>query len=262
MPTANNQAGPGSAAMPKDEIYRSESADTATFAFNAAVADVFPDMLHRSIPGYAETIDSIGQLANRHVLPYTQCYDLGCSLAAATLAMRRNIIAPGCRIIAVDSATAMVERCREVVEADDLKSGVRNKSVDVQILHADIREVEISRASMVVLNYTLQFLPVADRLPVLKKIADGMVDNGILILSEKVIDNDPHIERLLVELHHQFKKRNAYSELEISRKRTALENILIPESIDVHLERLRLAGFRHSGPWLRFFNFASILATR
>lgn len=248
--------------MPKDEIYLSDSTDTATFAFNAAVADVFPDMLQRSIPGYAETIDSIGHLANRYVKPNTQCYDLGCSLGAATLAMRRNIVEPGCRIVAVDSSTAMVERCREIVATDDNNRIDCRNTVDVQILHADIREVEISRASMAVLNYTLQFLPVADRLPMLKKIADGMVDNGILILSEKVVDNDPHIERLLVELHHQFKRRNAYSELEISRKRTALENVLIPESIDVHLERLRLAGFRHAGPWLRFFNFVSILATK
>jgi tRNA (cmo5U34)-methyltransferase len=248
--------------MPKDDIYRSESAENATFAFNAAVANVFPDMLQRSVPGYAETIDSIGQLASRYVKPNTQCYDLGCSLAAATLAMRRNIVAPGCRIVAVDSAPAMIERCREIVANDHCNSGVSNIGVEVQMLHADIREVEISRASMVVLNYTLQFLPVADRLPLLKKIADGMVDNGILILSEKVIDNDPHIESLLVELHHQFKRRNAYSELEISRKRAALENVLIPESLDVHLERLRLAGFCHAGPWLRFFNFVSILATK
>ncbi len=243
--------------MPKDEIYRAESANTGAFAFNATVAAVFPDMLQRSIPGYAETIDSIGQLAGAYVKPNTQCYDLGCSLAAATLAMRRNIAAAGCRIVAVDSAEAMVDRCRQIV-ADD----VHKSDVDVQILHADIREVEISRASMVVLNYTLQFLPVADRQAMLQKIADGMVDGGILILSEKVVDKDPHIDRLLVELHHQFKRRNAYSDLEISRKRTALENVLVPESMDVHLERLRLAGFRHASPWLRFFNFVSILATK
>jgi tRNA (cmo5U34)-methyltransferase len=176
--------------------------------------------------------------------------------------MRRNIVAPGCRIVAVDSAVAMIDRCRKIVADDRSKSSVNNSGPEVQLLHADIREVEISRASMVVLNYTLQFLPVADRLPMLQKIAEGMVDDGILILSEKVVDNDPHIGRLLVELHHQFKKRNAYSELEISRKRAALENVLIPESVDVHLERLRLAGFRHAGPWLRFYNFVSILATK
>ncbi len=151
----------------------------------------------------------------------------------------------------------MIKRCRQIVADDDYKN-----EVDIQILHADIRDVEISRASMVVLNYTLQFLPIADRLVMLKKIADGMIDGGILILSEKVVDSDPCIEKLLVELHHQFKRRNAYSELEISRKRTALENVLRPESISTHLERLQLAGYRHAGPWLRFFNFVSILATK
>lgn len=243
--------------MPKDEIYRADTADTAPFAFNAAVADVFPDMLQRSIPGYAETIEAIGELASRYVKPDTQCYDLGCSLAAATLSMRRRITAPGCRIVAVDSSAAMIERCRQLVATD------RDESrVGVDILHADIRDVPISRASIVVLNYTLQFLPVPDRLPLLQKIAGGMVDGGMLVLSEKVTDRDPHIEKLLVELHHDFKRRNAYSDLEISRKRTALENVLIPETVDTHLERLRQAGFRHAGPWLRYYNFVSILAAR
>ncbi|HSD68246.1 MAG TPA: carboxy-S-adenosyl-L-methionine synthase CmoA [Woeseiaceae bacterium] len=243
--------------MPKDEIYRAESAGDAPFAFNDAVADVFPDMLRRSIPGYAETIEAIGQLARRHVKPGTHCYDLGCSLAAATLAMRRSIVAPGCRIVAVDSSAAMIERCRQLVARD-----AHSNAVEIDIQHADIRDVEISRASLVVLNYTLQFLPVDDRLVLLQRIAAGMVDGGILVLSEKVADQDPQIEALLVELHHEFKRRNAYSELEISRKRTALENVLIPEPVDVHLDRLQQAGFRHAGPWLRFYNFVSILAAR
>ncbi len=243
--------------MRKDEIYLSDTAEAAPFDFNAAVAEVFPDMLQRSIPGYAETIESIGLLAGRYVTPGTQCFDLGCSLGAATLAMRRNISTAGCRIVAVDSAPAMVDRCRQIVAEDTHRT-----DVEVQVLLADIRQVEIQRASMVVLNYTLQFLPVAERQMLLNKIADGLVDGGALILSEKVVDHDAHIERQLVELHHQFKRRNAYSELEISRKRAALENVLVPEPVGVHLDRLRQAGFRHAGPWLRFFNFVSILAIR
>jgi tRNA (cmo5U34)-methyltransferase len=243
--------------MRKDEIYLSDTAESAPFDFNAAVAEVFPDMLQRSIPGYAETIESIGLLAGRYVTPGTQCFDLGCSLGAATLAMRRNIVAAGCRIVAVDIAPAMVDRCRQIVSEDS-----HSNDVEIQVQHADIRQVEILRASMVVLNYTLQFLPVADRQMLLNKIAGGMVEGGVLVLSEKVVDDDAHIERLLVELHHRFKRRNAYSELEISRKRAALENVLVPESVSVHLDRLRQAGFRHAGPWLRFFNFVSILAIR
>jgi tRNA (cmo5U34)-methyltransferase len=243
--------------MPKDEIYQSDTLGSAPFEFNGAVAEVFPDMLRRSVPGYASSIEAIGQLAARYVKPNTNCYDLGCSLAAATLAMQENISVGGCRIVAVDNSEAMVGRCRRV-----LAEVAGNAQVDVSLQCADIRDIEICNASMVVLNYTLQFLPVADRLALLQKIANGMVDGGLLILSEKVVDENDRIEQFLVELHHQFKRRHAYSGLEISRKRAALENVLIPETLQTHVSRLKLAGFRHAGPWLRYFNFVSILAVR
>lgn len=243
--------------MPKDEIYRADGGPLAPFEFNDAVAEVFPDMLQRSIPGYAASIDAIGQLAARYVSTGSNCYDLGCSLGAATLAMRRNVAVKGCQIVAVDNSDAMVERCRRIVA-----SVPENPDVVVSVLCADVRNVEIRNASMVVLNYTLQFLPVQDRLSLLKKIASGMVDGGVLILSEKVVDEDPAIEKLLVELHLQFKRSNAYSELEISRKRAALENVLVPETVQHHVARLKQAGFRHAGPWLRYYNFVSILALR
>jgi tRNA (cmo5U34)-methyltransferase len=243
--------------MRKDEIYRSDTEVSAPFEFNEAVADVFPDMLQRSIPGYPASIEAIGLLAARYVQPGTNCYDLGCSLAAATLAMQRNIAVAGCRIVAVDSSQAMVERCREVLAREHVDPGA-----EVDVVCSDIRGIEISNASMVVLNYTLQFLPVDDRLALLAKISEGMVENGILILSEKVVDEDPEIENLLVEMHHQFKRRNAYSDLEISRKRAALENVLRPETLKTHVARLKRAGFRSAGPWLRYYNFVSILALK
>jgi tRNA (cmo5U34)-methyltransferase len=243
--------------LPKDEIYRAERGPLAPFEFNEAVAEVFPDMLQRSIPGYAASIDAIGQLAARYVKTGSNCYDLGCSLGAATLAMRHNISVEGCKIVAVDNSAAMVERCREIVAP-------RNKRpvVEIEIHCADIRNVEINNASMVVLNYTLQFLPLEDRLTLLEKIASGMVEGGVLNLSEKVVDEDPGIEQLLVELHHKFKRNKSYSDLEISRKRAALENVLVPETVQHHVVRLKQAGFRHAGPWLRYYNFVSILALR
>ena len=84
----------------------------------------------------------------------------------------------------------------------------------------------------------------------------------MLVLSEKVVDEDPAVEGLLVKLHHEFKSANAYSDLEIARKRMALEEVLIPESTATHLERLADAGFNHRSVWLKHFNFVSILAIR
>ncbi len=241
--------------MSKDQIFKSTGADAGSFEFNESVASVFPDMLQRSIPGYDASIEAITALARRYVQPETRCYDLGCSLGAATLAMRQGILVSGCEIHASDLAPAMVERCRALLESSE-------NPTPAQVELADIRHVSIVNASMVVMNYTLQFLPLADRAAMIKRIYDGMTDGGVFVLSEKVADEDPQIDSLLVDLHHDFKRVNAYSDLEIARKRTALEDVLIPETVATHLGRLNESGFSHCGVWLRHFNFVSILAIR
>jgi len=238
--------------MNEDKIYIDEKLGDEPFRFDDAVAKVFPDMLRRSIPGYAATLEAIGSLAARHVRAGTNCYDLGCSLGAATSAMHQGIRADGCRIIAVDNSEAMINRCRTVF-AD---------AADIEVRLGDILDVEIENASMVVMNYTLQFLTIGQRESMLGRIFAGLLPGGLLLLSEKVVDEDPRMEALLVDLHHEHKRRNAYSELEISRKRTALDNVLVPETVAIHKRRLAAAGFAHAAVWLRYFNFVSIVAIR
>ena len=241
--------------MSKDDIFKSTDAGPGTFEFNDSVAEVFTDMLRRSVPGYEASLEAIDILARRYGRAGTRCYDLGCSLGASTLAMRRNIVEPDCEIVAVDLSPAMIGRCRKIVDADDT-------DLPVSIRVEDVRDVAIEHASLVVLNYTLQFVPVNDRSRLVRRIYDGLIDGGVLILSEKVVDEDPAIEGLLIELHHEFKSANAYSDLEIARKRMALEEVLVPESTAAHLERLAEAGFNHRSVWLKHFNFVSILGIR
>ncbi|MFQ5564879.1 MAG: carboxy-S-adenosyl-L-methionine synthase CmoA [Paracoccaceae bacterium] len=241
--------------MTEDRIFASQDTNQGQFRFNEAVAEVFPDMLRRSIPGYAASILTIGSLARRFARAQTQCFDLGCSLGAATLAMRHNITEPGCRIQAIDSAPAMIRRCRKIIADDD-------GSVPVEVVAGDVRDAEIENASMVVMNYALHFLPVADRDRMIGRIYAGMNDGGVFVLSEKVVDDDSEIERLLVDLHHEQKLRNAYSHAEIDRKRAAIENVLVPESLATHGLRLSNAGFSHVGVWLRHFNFVSLAAIK
>lgn len=244
--------------MSEDTIYKSNDG-SEPFRFDDKVARVFPDMLRRAIPGYAASIEAIGSLAARYVRAGTNCYDLGCSLGAATIAMRQGIDEAGCRIVAVDTAPAMIERCKQVVSES---SRAPDLMTDVDFVLGDIREIEIVNASMVVLNYTLQFVDLANRDTLLRGICAGMNEGGILVLSEKVVDESSHMEELLVDLHHEHKRRNNYSALEISRKRAALENVLVPETVSAHRSRLKKAGFAHSAVWLRYFNFVSIIALR
>lgn len=245
--------------MSEDRIFVDLKLGDEPFRFDDSVARVFPDMLRRSIPGYAASLEAIGSLAARFVRPATRAYDLGCSLGAATLAMRQGIRSPGCRIVAVDNAPAMVERCKTLI-ASDTAAHPQRSPVDVRL--GDLEETPVEQASMVVLNYTLQFVPVERRDAVIRSIHDGLVPGGLLFLSEKVVDEDPRMEALLVDLYHEHKRRNEYSALEIARKRAALENVLVPETVAAHRRRLTAAGFTNIAVWLRYFNFVSIIALK
>lgn len=238
-----------------DTIYANPLAEISRFAFDQRVVDVFPDMIKRSVPGYATIINMIGNLAERYVLANSNCYDLGCSLGAATLAMRHRIQAANCKIIGVDNSAAMIARCQQVIAAD---SG----EVAVELLEAPIQTVAIQNASMAVLNFTLQFIATHERLDVLRNICSGLNPGGVLIVSEKVVfDDEPH-QQLMTELHHNFKRANGYSDLEIAQKRTAIEDYLIPETLDAHRARLRTAGFSSVDVWFQCFNFASLIAIK
>lgn len=238
-----------------DTIYANPLAEISRFAFDQRVVDVFPDMIKRSVPGYATIINMIGNLAERYVQANSRCYDLGCSLGAATLAMRHRIQAADCKIIGVDNSAAMIVRCQQVVAAD---SG----EVPVELIEARIQDVQLKNASMAVLNFTLQFIPVDERLEMLRNICKGLNTGGVLIISEKVaFDDEPH-QQLMTELHHNFKRANGYSDLEIAQKRASIENYLIPETLDAHRQRLRQAGFSSVDVWFQCFNFASLIAIK
>ena len=241
--------------MNKDTIFSTPIEKIGDFTFDEAVAEVFPDMIQRSVPGYSNIITAIGMLAQRFVRADTQVYDLGCSRGAATLAVRRNIQQQNVNIIAVDNSSAMVERCRRHIEAYHGESAV-------EILCADIREIEIENASMVILNFTLQFLPPADRTLLLQKIHRGLNPGGVLVLSEKFRFDDTVVNELLTELHHDFKRANGYSELEVSQKRTALENVMRTDSIETHKVRLSQIGCSHVELWFQCFNFGSMIAIK
>ncbi len=245
--------------MTQDQLFKQRDG-SEPFRFDDSVASVFPDMLKRSIPGYSASIEAIGSLSARFVEPGTRCYDLGCSLGAASIAMRQGAAEKQAEIIAVDNSPAMVERCQAIV-ADETSRDTAAQS-DIEVVLGDALETDITNASMVVLNYTLQFLSEDQRDSLIRRIYEGLNRNGLLLLSEKVIDENPAMEALLIDLHHEHKRRNHYSELEISRKRSALENVLVPEKVSAHRARLEAAGFTDIAVWLRYFNFVSIIAIK
>ena len=239
----------------QDTIYAQPSEQIGDFQFDSRVAGVFNDMIRRSVPGYGQIISTIGDFAHRFVTPNSQVYDLGSSLGSATLSIRRKIETRNCRIIAVDNSQSMIERCQE-----NLSAYVSDTAVD--LICGDIRDIDIHNASMVVLNFTLQFLPPEDRNNLIAKIYRGLNPGGILVLSEKVRFEDPLIQEMLDAQHLDFKRANGYSELEISQKRSALENVMKPDSLATHQSRLTEQGFSHFSVWFQCYNFASMVAIK
>jgi tRNA (cmo5U34)-methyltransferase len=247
----------------KDTLFAGKSGDTGDFAgdfardfvFDERVVRVFADMIRRSVPGYGLVLHMLGPLARRYVRANTSVYDLGCSLGAATLAMRRAVSVPGVRFIAVDNSPQMIAQCRERLSPEDGQA-------PVECLQQDICRLEVSNASMTVLNYTLQFIEPKQRLVLLGDIAAGTLPGGALVLSEKIRFEDPAEQALQTELHHDFKRAQGYSELEIARKRNALERVLQPDTDATHRRRLLESGWRNPVRCFQAFNFVTYLAFR
>lgn len=238
----------------QDTIFASPLAELVDFVFDEKVVDVFPDMINRSVPGYGTIINLIGIIAEQYAKPNTCLYDLGCSLGAASLSMRHRLTKEGCEIISVDNAQAMIERLDKILLRDNSKTPVKT-------ICSDIKNIEMNNASVAVMNFTLQFIPTDERENIIEKIFKGINKGGCLILSEKLAFSEDE-NSAQVELHHAFKKSNGYSDLEIAQKRSALENILIPETKDVHIQRLQKAGFSQVFPIFQCFNFASFIAIK
>lgn len=240
----------------KDQIFAEPQDQVLDFRFDEQVAEVFQDMAKRSIPGYQTIIQTIGNITAKYTQNDSNLYDLGCSLGAATITMRKNLSpAQNCQIIAIDNSEAMITRCRNILNS-------YRSEIPVTTLCQDLNDSTIKNASIVILNFVLQFIDPHKRDQLIQKIYDGMKPEGILLISEKIAFADQEKDDQLMELYWDFKRNNGYSELEISQKRNALENVLIRDQEEQHLERLNKVGFKKAFKWFQCYNFASFLAIK
>lgn len=227
--------------------------DIADFRFDKEVVKVFDDMVRRSVPGYDSMIQMIGLIARMYGQDDTNYYDLGSSTGAITLSIALNNKSKNNQFFAIDNSKEMVEQCEK---------NLHNKVDNLQAICDDINQVKINSASIVVLNLTLQFIDVNLRSNLIKKIYDGLEPGGILIISEKIHFDDAVTQNQITKLHMDFKKENGYSELEIANKRQAIENVLITETKEQHLNRLRDCGFVETSCFFQCLNFVSFLSVK
>lgn len=236
----------------KDNIYLYDEA-LADFVFDDRVAAVFTDMINRSVPGYALMVRLIAIIAGRYASAGTNLYDLGCSLGAVSFLLRQLEL-PDTRVIGVDNSAAMLSRCENYMQ--------QGSGLDYELRCEDVQATNLENASVVVLNFTLQFIPPEQRDALVNRIYQALKPGGVLIVSEKVVFEDPAKNELFIDLHHRFKQANGYSGMEISRKRSAIENVLIPETVEAHRQRFTDAGFSQVECWCQCFNFVSLFAVK
>jgi tRNA (cmo5U34)-methyltransferase len=235
----------------KDQVFAKPLSDVKAFEFNENVTRVFKDMITRSVPGYELLLQMIGLYTSIFARDSSNIYDLGCSLGEVSRLIARQTQNQNCDIIAVDNSPSMIQKCQQY-------GGPGN--IDWQC--DDIQNIEIRNASMVVLNLTLLFIDRDNRQSLLSRIAQGLRTGGVLVLSEKVLFDQTLENQRMVQLHQAFKKMQGYSDLEISQKRTALENVLVSDQESVHYQRLKAAGFSEIYQCFRCFNFVSYLAIK
>ena len=236
--------------MARDRIYSDPQDKVPPFEFNKAVATVFDDMIRRSVPMYGEIVRQQARLARQGYRPGTRIYDLGCSNGNLAMALCQEMPDSGFEMVAVDSSPSMLEEFERQLDRVHRRGGVK-------LVCGDIRDVKMESASVVVVNFTLQFIPPADREALLGRIHEALVPGGIFMFSEKTVHPVPRLSDLQIEFYYRFKRENGYSELEISQKREALENVLVPETVEAHHDRLRRCGFTQVDVWLKWFNFCS-----
>jgi len=247
----------GSPVKPQDKVYAEAMAEVVAFRFDEGVTRVFPDMIARSVPGYAATVSAASALARRFAQPGTRLYDLGCSRGACLEAMAGALPrGEDFTLVGVDSSPAMLKAAGE----DLSRQGLPRAGLSLELIEGDIRSTELYDASVIVLNFTLQFIPIEDRLELLTRARRALKPGGALLLSEKIEIAHPDLNQLCVELHHEFKRAQGYSALEVAQKRDALINVLIPETLEAHRARLKDAGFNAAEVWYQVFNFCSLVA--
>ncbi|MBU2525521.1 MAG: carboxy-S-adenosyl-L-methionine synthase CmoA [Bacteroidetes bacterium] len=239
----------------QDVVFADPKLQVTDFEFNAAVVNVFDDMVVRSVPFYLEMQRMVAELAADFAIKNTNIYDLGCSTGTTMMSLNQKVD-KNIQFVGVDEADEMLKSCQTNLERVMPER-------QVKLVNADLNKgIELENPSVVILCLTLQFVRPLKRQKLIEDIYRQLPENGALIIVEKVLGEDSLFNRLFIKHYYEFKKRNDYTETEISKKREALENVLIPYRLKENEELLAECGFKHIDTFFKWYNFAGFVAVK
>ena len=234
----------------RDKLFDKEY-PPSQFTFDAKVAEVFDDMVSRSVPLYKETMKAVINLSKTFVKNNSSVYDIGCSTGTLLSQCENNFKNKSVKYFGIDSSLHMLK---------EAKKKLKDKE-NIFLLQQNIEnELNIKNASVIFMNYTLQFVRPIKREKVLKRIFDGMTNNSAFFLVEKTLSNCKQLNQTFIDLYHSYKLTVGYTNLEIKKKREALENVLIPFRLDENLDLLKKVGFSQTEIFFKWYNWCGIVA--
>jgi tRNA (cmo5U34)-methyltransferase len=239
--------------MGRDNIFQ-QNEIKEDFTFNDQVAEVFDDMVHRSVPLYGTVIDAIARLLNQKFQRRLTVYDLGCSTGTTLIELSRKLHHEQLRLIGIDNAPSMLKKAQR-------KAAMFSKTGCLSFREGDLASCELPDADAILCNYTLQFIRPVVRRPVIEKFYQALPPGGMLIVCEKILAEGA-FHRSFIDIYHDFKRQQGYSELEIATKREALENVLVPFTVEENMQLLKETGFTEVEIFCKWFNFASFVALK
>lgn len=238
-----------------DKVFDTPAPRVEDFKFGKKVVSVFDDMVSRSVPFYGEIQRMIAEMAADFATEGSTVYDLGCSTGTTMIGMNA-LIDQSIRFVGIDESEEMLKKC-------DTKLKEAGFTRPYELRHGNLNQgVQLENASVVVLCLTLQFVRPLYRDKLITDIYNQLPENGALILVEKVLGEDSLFNRLFINYYYNFKRRNHYSELEISQKREALENVLIPYKLMENREMLMERQFRFVEVFFKWYNFCGLIAVK
>ncbi|MEO1958344.1 MAG: carboxy-S-adenosyl-L-methionine synthase CmoA [Nautiliaceae bacterium] len=232
----------------RDEVFKKPI--SKQFEFDEDVASVFDDMLNRSVPFYKENLNLQIKILKKFLKDNDKIIDLGCSTGnfLIELAKKSN---KKLKLTGIDNSEAMIKRAKQKAKAF---------GVEIKFLNEDFLNSNLDNAKAIIANYTIQFIRPLKREKLIKKIYSSLKDDGIFLMSEKLISENKKLNKIMIDIYYEYKKKMGYSEFEIAQKREALENVLIPYSMQENIDMLKEAGFKNIEVIFRWNNFATFLA--
>lgn len=255
----------------KDKIFSTPMDQIPPFSFNENVANVFDDMISRSIPFYHEMQTMVIRLAQHYIQNNSTVYDLGCATGHTFAQLIPHFSERPIQWVGIDNSKEMLEKAQDKWDTTphpnannrhSRESG--NPGCSNPTWHqADLTQATtFPNASLILSILTIQFIPINARAQLLKNMASSLQENGAAIIVEKIKGETKQTEQQFIDLYHQYKADRGYSELEIAQKRDALENVLVPLTLSENISELKKAGFSHVEPFFRWFNFAGLIALK